>query len=511
MRQRSRPGPAGVRSVRLLIGLIVTGAVVVSLPGVGAAVPPPPNPSDSDLQQANDQVGQGLGRVGELINQVASAEQRLGEIAAEVAIKRESVNKALVDLQNARDVAEGATAAVGAARRDVSAATVAIDAAQKQFDEFAAASYRRGSDAGSLTAFLGSSGPDEILAKAELLRVIAQRHNAVMDGLQRARTGQANNDSSARAAKQAADAAAAVAEAKRTQAQDAIQAAVDAQQVAASRQVEIATERDSAQAQLDVARSGVAGLQNQRQVYDQWDTQRKAQEAAAAAAVTAAKQIALEAAARVAADRAARDRAAKVGAGQRPHTQLDDNPPGQPNDSSGNADNGAADQGGPDGADSGTSAEGSAPSADNGRDKPTGSAAIETVIDRAMSQLGVRYSWGGGNAKGPTLGIRDGGVADSYGDYKNVGFDCSGLMMYAFAGVGIALPHYSGYQYTAGTQIPTSQMKRGDLIFYGPNASEHEAMYLGDGQMLEAPESGDVVKVSPVRWGGIDPYVTRLL
>nr|WP_245998905.1 NlpC/P60 family protein [Corynebacterium gerontici] len=139
------------------------------------------------------------------------------------------------------------------------------------------------------------------------------------------------------------------------------------------------------------------------------------------------------------------------------------------------------------------------------------SAQIETVISRAMSQLGVPYAWGGGNANGPTRGIRDGGVADSYGDYNKVGFDCSGLVIYAFAGVGIALPHYTGYQYQHGTKVDPSQMQRGDLIFYGPNAEQHVAIYLGDGQMIEAPQSGSTVQVSPVRWSGMTQYVVRLI
>ncbi len=55
-------------------------------------------------------------------------------------------------------------------------------------------------------------------------------------------------------------------------------------------------------------------------------------------------------------------------------------------------------------------------------------------------------------------------------------------------------------------------MRRGDLIFYGPNASQHEAMYLGDGMMLEAPYTGSSVKVSPpVRTSGMTPYVTRMI
>ncbi len=123
----------------------------------------------------------------------------------------------------------------------------------------------------------------------------------------------------------------------------------------------------------------------------------------------------------------------------------------------------------------------------------------------------MQYAWGGGDENGPTRGIRDGGVADSYGDFNKVGFDCSGLMIYAFAGIGISLPHYTGYQYTAGTQVPSSEMKRGDMIFYGPNASQHVALYLGNGQMLEAPQSGSSVMVSPVRWGGMTPYAVRLV
>lgn len=136
---------------------------------------------------------------------------------------------------------------------------------------------------------------------------------------------------------------------------------------------------------------------------------------------------------------------------------------------------------------------------------------IETVIARAKSQLGTPYAWGGGNASGPTKGIRDGGVADTYGDYNKVGFDCSGLVLYAFAGAGIALPHYTGYQYQRGTKVDISQIQRGDLLFWGPSGNQHVAIYLGDGQMIEAPQSGGVVQISPVRYGGMAPNAVRLI
>ena len=132
-----------------------------------------------------------------------------------------------------------------------------------------------------------------------------------------------------------------------------------------------------------------------------------------------------------------------------------------------------------------------------------GRQATEYVINRGLAVRGTPYSWGGGNAAGASRGIDSGA--------GTVGFDCSGLMLYMFAGVGIKLDHYSGSQYNAGQKIPSSQMRRGDMIFYGPNASQHVAMYLGDGQMLEAPYTGSVVKVSPVRTSGMTPYVTRLI
>ncbi|MGW5313571.1 NlpC/P60 family protein, partial [Nocardia thailandica] len=187
--------------------------------------------------------------------------------------------------------------------------------------------------------------------------------------------------------------------------------------------------------------------------------------------------------ARVAADQAARDRATALAAGARPHIEIEAGParPVPPR-----------------------------------KTRPTspsvhGSAAIETVVDRAMSQLGVVYAWGGGDEDGPTLGIRDGGTADEHGDYNKVGFDCSGLMLYAFAGIGVSLPHYSGYQYNAGTRVPVEDRERGDMLFWGPGGSQHVALYLGDGTMIEAPQSGDVVKISPVREGGIMPYAVRIV
>ncbi|QNI06728.1 NlpC/P60 family peptidoglycan endopeptidase RipB [Mycobacterium kubicae] len=152
---------------------------------------------------------------------------------------------------------------------------------------------------------------------------------------------------------------------------------------------------------------------------------------------------------------------------------------------------------------------GDAPAASSGNTSPSripranGKQAIEYVIRRAGSQMGVPYSWGGGTLEGPSKGIDSGA--------NTVGFDCSGLMRYAFSGVGVLIPRFSGDQYNAGKHIPPDQARRGDLIFYGPGGSQHVTMYLGNGQMLEASGSAGKVTISPVRKPGMTPFVTRII
>ena len=132
-----------------------------------------------------------------------------------------------------------------------------------------------------------------------------------------------------------------------------------------------------------------------------------------------------------------------------------------------------------------------------------GPQAIEYVIRRGGSQMGVPYSWGGGALNGPSEGV-------DY-DTGKVGFDCSGLTRYAFAGVGVPIPKYSGDQYNSGRPIAPSQAKRGDLIFYGPGGSQHVAIFLGGGKMLEASGSAGRVTVSPVRTAGMSPHLVRFI
>jgi peptidoglycan DL-endopeptidase RipB len=132
-----------------------------------------------------------------------------------------------------------------------------------------------------------------------------------------------------------------------------------------------------------------------------------------------------------------------------------------------------------------------------------GKQAIEYVIRRAGPQMGVPYSWGGGTLTGPGPGVDE--------DAGKIGFDCSGLTRYAYAGVGVQIPKYSGDQYNTGRAIAPSEAKRGDLIFYGPGGSQHVTIYLGGGRMLEASGSAGRVTVSPVRMAGMSAHLSRII
>jgi len=97
----------------------------------------------------------------------------------------------------------------------------------------------------------------------------------------------------------------------------------------------------------------------------------------------------------------------------------------------------------------------------------------------AARYLGVPYRWGGATP---------------------AGFDCSGLVVWVYAQLGIALPHFTGALYGIGVPVPRDQLQAGDLVFF--DALDHVGIYIGAGQFIHAPHTGDVVRVSTMSTGG---------
>jgi cell wall-associated NlpC family hydrolase len=147
----------------------------------------------------------------------------------------------------------------------------------------------------------------------------------------------------------------------------------------------------------------------------------------------------------------------------------------------------------------------SAPPAPSGPQAgPGSSSAAETAINAAMRWIGTPYAWGGGSFTGPTRGFADGNGND---DSNVVGFDCSGLTRYAYYQAGISISRQSTAQYLSLPKVSRANLQRGDLVFWAFNTSQpstihHVAIWLGDGTIIEAPESGERVRVVPMRWPG---------
>jgi peptidoglycan DL-endopeptidase CwlO len=107
---------------------------------------------------------------------------------------------------------------------------------------------------------------------------------------------------------------------------------------------------------------------------------------------------------------------------------------------------------------------------------PTANTVGGQALQEALSRRGDPYVWA---AAGP-------------GE-----FDCSGLVMWAFAQEGISLPHYTGAQWNSGMHVARNDLEPGDLVFFGSDIS-HVGIYVGDGLMVDAPDTGAVVRVEPL-------------
>jgi cell wall-associated NlpC family hydrolase len=115
--------------------------------------------------------------------------------------------------------------------------------------------------------------------------------------------------------------------------------------------------------------------------------------------------------------------------------------------------------------------------------------ARQIVLNAAQRMIGTPYLWGGGNAQGATYGSAHG--------YTGTGMDCSGLVLYAYAQAGIQMPHFALSQAQMGKEVPVNQLQPGDLVGFGSDV-HHIGIYIGGGQMIEAPYTGSHVRIGNI-------------
>jgi len=422
-----------------------------------AAAKKPVIPSQSQVDQANA---------------AAQAKaQQIGQTEAQLAAANASLNTLNNQVEAVVEAYDGATAKVDAAQQRLAKAQSALTAAnnaradaQIQMNQFAAASYRGGGSLDRLSALMTSDSPGSFLTRASTLSALARHEQSVISQMTSAQDAQA-------AAQDAANAALADQQVElqvAAKAKDAAIAAVNAQagQIAA-----INTSQLNLQAQLAVLRGTAKDLATARAA----GLKRQAEEraAAAAAAKAAAARAAAARAAAAAAALAAQRRAAALALQQAAASH-------QNNGGNNGGGNGDSNSGG------------------DGGIVPPGGTSISTSAQRqgaiafAESQMGVWYRWAGAGEVGPTV--------TATGVQNVPAYDCSGLTMRAYQAVGLSLAHYTGAQWDAGLHVSQAQLQPGDLVFFATNTNDpstihHVGIYIGNGQMIDAPATGEQIGI----------------
>jgi cell wall-associated NlpC family hydrolase len=411
----------------------------------------PVYPSQEQVDGARAAVAGTAEQIGAIEGQLAAASARLEQTRIAAASAAEDYNQAVVALEEKTAAAQDARQAADRARGEVETARTAIG-------RLAATSYR-GGGFGGLEAFLSTGGPQDLLDKAATLDALGGQRQRAYQRMEAAELVAKLLDEQAQAARAEQERAAAEAESKRAaaqQASDAAETAVTAVEATRTELIGRLAELRQTSVALETARQ--TGLEEERRRREEAAARAEAQRREAAEQ-TAAERREADRRTREAAAQASRDRAAASAPKPAPAA-----PPAPP-----------------------------VPDAPSGSSKGSTSGG-QGALAWAVDQIGKDYEWA---ADGPDT------------------FDCSGLTSQAWAnGGGVTIPRTSRDQYRRVGKVSPSEMRPGDLIFYGDDPSDwtsiwHVAMYAGGGMMVEAPRTGLQVRKVPVRWSGMMPYAGR--
>ena len=386
---------------------------------------------------------------------VAQIEVKLAEVNASAATAMQNAQIAGEDLNEANIALNEATATANQASADADTAEAAFQEGKQQIASVAQAAYRGGGGTlDALAPYFDSDGLRSVETKQAGISSFSSSAETKMQNV-------AALEQVAKVTRDAANTALANQKAATDEVQKRTDAANQAATAAQNEAARVAAQRGAYVQELATKQNTTVELINEREAALEAERQEAARIAAEQAAAAAEAQRQADAA-------AAAERAAAADASSSYNDDGDD-------DYSYSAPSYSYEE-----------PSYSAPSYSGG--------GADTAIATAKSYLGVPYVWGG----------------ESYG-----GVDCSGLTMLAWESAGVDLPHLSRAQYSYGTHVPIGSMEAGDLIFWSSNGTQsgiyHVAIYLGGGQMIEAPTFGVPVRITGVySWGSIMPYAVRL-
>jgi peptidoglycan DL-endopeptidase CwlO len=449
-----RPSSRAVR--RILVPALMSGALLLGVvPSASADRTDRPFPTRDEVAAAQQRAAETERSVGAIKASLLMANQRLEAAAVEAGMASEAYNGAMWRLQLAREE-------VASAREKAAAARRTVDEQRETIGALVAASYQQGGDLNALTAVVGADGPEGVMDRLASFRGASESMQADYDRFVAADA--IANAFEERAEEVRADAAYLAKEAEEAK-RMAAAAAATAQAVAS----EIAAEKDRLIRELARAQNISVSLAAERQAA----LEEIARARAAARARAEAEEAARQQAAKEARDRAEARRKAQEARAQEARSQAardrqsrDTRPASQQSNQT---------------SPSRTTPPASpppAPAPPLPKSPPGGSGGADRAIAFAKAQLGDPYVWG---AAGPDA------------------WDCSGLMLRAWAQAGVYLPHYSVAQYYAGSPISVGDLRPGDLVFWGttssPDSIHHVAMYIGGGQIIHAPRTGRPVSI----------------
>ncbi len=432
------------RAALAVTAALVLGATLIVAPGANA------DPIHDKIAKTKAEIGAAQGRLDDLHQKIADTQARVSSVQGQLDAVTTRVDAAVeqydasrISLANARRTAQAARGAVSGAEHELAASRGALDG-------LASSAYRNGSTDQLAQLFLAAN-PSDYLARAGALDQLAR--------------GQAETIHQVSVARHDLDA-------KRSAADE----AVGVEQHVAD---QLASVKARIEADLHSQQQLLASVQQSQQQLEQMATAQAAQATALATelshevAQAAAQQREIAAVrARALAQAQQALAAAKVAAGRRAAAARAAVLTAA-SSAAGGRDTGG---GGGDNAGGGGGAVqdgGAAPAAPAPAYKGSATGRGAAAVAYAYAQLGKPYQWG---ADGPGT------------------FDCSGLTLMAWRQAGVSLTHFSQAQRGEGAQISQSAVRPGDLVFFG-SPIHHVGIYVGNGQMISAPHTGDVVKL----------------